>query len=168
MRKLITLLLLIALFAVTVLPDDHATHRTVEDAVEAVWCVGAEAARDASDALSDGETRAAFRWVASRVAYDTDLGKVERVARDTQSPEAVLQAREAVCEGYARLFVALAEEMGLKAEYITGEADPVGPGGGGRHAWNAVKFADGWYYLDPTWAAGHVTQGRFVSEFDEE
>ena len=88
--------------------------------------------------------------------------------RDTQSPEAVLEAREAVCVGYAKLFVALAEKMGLEAVYITGEADPIGPGGGGRHAWAAVRLADGWYLSDPTWAAGHVSQGRFVSRFDEE
>jgi transglutaminase/protease-like cytokinesis protein 3 len=31
-----------------------------------------------------------------------------------------------------------------------------------------VRLADGWYFLDPTWAAGYVTDGRFVREWDEE
>ena len=115
-----------------------------------------------------GRTRAAFRWVAGHIAYDTNLGMVERRIRHTQSPSAVLRSREAVCAGYARLFVALAEEMGLEATQISGRADPAGPGGGGPHAWTAVRLADGWYFLDPTWAAGYVTQGRFVREWDEE
>lgn len=248
MRKLLTLLLLGALFAVTVLPDEHPAHRTVEEAVETVWKAGEKAVRVASEALSDlsaregnegagdgprsedrggqregregpfvagraaltdrlsaridrradrvaqaapasversvdalaahlkkhagptmrGRTRAAFRWVADHIAYDTGLTKQERMVRDTQSPATVLRTREAVCEGYARLFVALAKEMGLEAAFIVGEANPVGPGGDGRHAWVAVRLADGWYLLDPTWAAGHVSQGRFISRFDEE
>jgi transglutaminase-like putative cysteine protease len=115
-----------------------------------------------------GRTRAAFRWVADHIAYDLSLTRAERMARNTQSPGTVLQSREAVCEGYVRLFVALAERMGLEATFIGGTADPAGPGGGDSHAWASVKLADGWYLLDPTWAAGGVRRGRFVSQFDEE
>ncbi|MEM1044221.1 MAG: transglutaminase domain-containing protein [Bacteroidota bacterium] len=112
-----------------------------------------------------GRTRAAFRFVADHVAYD--VAAVRSGPRPSQHPRVVLGSGSAVCEGYARLLVTLLDAMGLEVAYVTGWADLVGPGGGGGHAWVAVRLADGWYLMDPTWAAGGVNSGgRFVRRFD--
>ncbi len=52
---------------------------------------------------------------------------------------------EIVCEGYAKTFQLILQELGIENIYIIGNA-------GGDHAWNAVKLEDGYYhYYDVTW-----------------
>lgn len=112
-----------------------------------------------------GRARAAFRFVSEHVAYDVE--SLQPGQRASQHPRDVLASGKAVCEGYARLLVTLLDALGLHTAYVRGVATASGPGGGGGHAWVAVKLADGWYLLDPTWAAGGVTKhGRFVRDFD--
>jgi transglutaminase-like putative cysteine protease len=146
---------------------DRVAQNAPTSATRSVETLAAYLKRHAGPTMR-GRTRAAFRWVADHIAYDVALWKEGDATLESQMPSTVLRNREAVCEGYARLFVALAEAMGLEATQISGKADPAGPGGGGDHAWTAVRLADGWYLFDPTWAAGHVTGGRFESKWDEE
>ena len=63
-----------------------------------------------------------------------------------------------VCEGYSRLYIELAEYLGLMVKYIAGYAKEYGyePGnklGRPDHAYNAIKLDNNWYLLDPTWGA---------------
>lgn len=51
----------------------------------------------------------------------------------------------AVCEGYAKAFQLLLNAAGIENIYI------VGMGNGQGHAWNQVKIAGEWYYVDLTW-----------------
>ncbi|MFN8607749.1 MAG: transglutaminase domain-containing protein [Vulcanimicrobiota bacterium] len=124
-------------------------------------------------AYSDDEkARSIFRWVADRIVYDLDGLRSDRLG--SQQPEEVLQARKAVCEGYARLYQALAEKGGLKSEFISGRSaynDQLPfklPNGMSGHGWNAVYLRGRWRLLDVTWAAGSVdSQARFRKGFDE-
>ena len=85
-------------------------------------------------------------------------------ARPSQQAGDVFAARTGVCEGYARLMVALGKAAGLEVAYITGyvrdpeqrfDGDPWGNDQavleGYRHAWNGVKIDDRWYLVDTTW-----------------
>ncbi len=65
--------------------------------------------------------------------------------RGRPSPYLSLVKGRAVCEGYARAFKYLMDEMGVVSEYEEGQSIA------GYHAWDLVKIEDGWYYLDPTW-----------------
>ena len=74
-------------------------------------------------------------------------------------------ARTAVCEGYARLMVALGKAAGLEIAYVTGyirdarrNVDATASDDtiqatldGYRHAWNAVKIDGSWLFVDATW-----------------
>ncbi|UCC68536.1 MAG: hypothetical protein JSV79_00960, partial [Armatimonadota bacterium] len=88
--------------------------------------------------------RAAFSWIAHNVSYDGSL------RRENARPEGVLAARRAACYGYAVLFEALAEAMGVEAEIVTGHGKGRGyqPGQGRDsaqdHSWNAVKTNGAW------------------------
>lgn len=84
-------------------------------------------------------------WVATRVGY-----RLDRAA--DQSPEAVLERRDAYCTGSARLTVALLAAVGIQAREVPGyvvEAVPGGPAAG-FHRWVEVRFDDrGWIFSDP-------------------
>lgn len=108
--------------------------------------------------------KAIHDYVISRVDYDTDV--LSTGIRPSQDPITVFKTGKAVCEGYARLFQALARAMGLDAVYIEGrvrrELAPVNliPSylklGTSKydwtlHAWNAVKVDGSWQLVDTTW-----------------
>lgn len=94
--------------------------------------------------------KALHDWVVTRLTYDDDsLLPGKRKPQDAQS---VFEGRTGVCEGYARLLVALGKVTGDQIVYVvgdvreaTGEAAPVG------HAWNTVEIKGSWYVLDATW-----------------
>lgn len=103
------------------------------------------------------KARAIFRWIADRVAYDVAGLKADR--HPPNDPEYALRTRLVVCDGYSKLYQALAERMGLEVEYIYGAAksgDDKDPFEGPGHAWNRVKIDGRWCLLDSTWGAGHV------------
>ncbi|MCL0059926.1 hypothetical protein M1O20_05560 [Dehalococcoidia bacterium] len=153
--------------------DQHAlaTPESVANTVEslAAWLV--------EPARNDLETvRAIFRWITDSIYYD--IVSYFNIIEGTgpvgdQSPEAVLDSRKAVCEGYSRLFKALAHFAGLEVVQVTGWVKGFGYPVEGlteepNHAWNAVKINDGWYLLDSTWGAGGIDEeGQFVREFEE-
>jgi hypothetical protein len=114
------------------------------------------------------KARAAFTWIAQNVAYDASLRNKPADAKT------VLAQRRAACYGYAVLFEALVEAMGLEAEIVAGHGKGQGfePGHGmesaQNHAWSAVKTGGGWGLVDCAWGAGYTDdQGRFVRRFTD-
>ena len=114
------------------------------------------------------KARLIYRWITDRVAYDADsfLNKT----RGDNTPEGVLTSRKCVCEGYSRLFDALAKRAGLEEVRVTGVAkgagtpDDQGPVG---HAWNAVKLDGQWRLVDSTWGAGSLNGAKFRKGYDD-
>jgi hypothetical protein len=137
--------------------DRHALSapRAAERSLDALAAYLAAPARDEAD-----KARAAFRWIADRIAYDSDAYFSGRFRNTHRAPQDVLAHRQAVCDGYAGLFEALAQRMGLEAVTVSGHAKGFAyrPGqalaGPADHAWNAVRIAGQWHLLDPTWGAG--------------
>ena len=81
-----------------------------------------------------------------------------------QDAESVFASRTGVCEGYARLMVALGKASGVEIAYVVGSIRDaqrrVADGDdtsvkaaleGYGHAWNAVKLGDHWELIDATW-----------------
>lgn len=94
--------------------------------------------------------KALHDFVVTRLGYDHDSTKPGQ--RKPQDAASVFARRTAVCEGYARLLVALGQHSGDRFVYVTGdtreeggERAPVG------HAWNAVEILGKWYIVDATW-----------------
>ncbi len=118
------------------------------------------------------KARAAFRWITRNIAYDTHAFFSGNFG--DMSAENVLKTRKAVCDGYAQLFQALSESMGLEAERIVGNSKGYGylagaeATGSANHAWNTVKVNGEWQLVDCTWGAGYVdTDRKFVSRFND-
>lgn len=122
---------------------------------------------------SDEEkARSIFRWIADRIVYDVEGLRQDKLP--SQKPEDVLRTRKAVCEGYARLFQALAEKADLQATFISGRSSfndslPFKlPDNVAGHGWNAVLLKGRWRLLDVTWAAGSVDgSARFQKSYDD-
>ncbi|MFN8608685.1 MAG: transglutaminase domain-containing protein [Vulcanimicrobiota bacterium] len=99
--------------------------------------------------------RAIYRWEAAHLSYDTDVLAGKPPVR-SQWPEDVLRDRVAVCDGFARLYCALAQQMGLECETVLGYAKgPLvlhGDWGQPNHRWVRVRLPGGWALVDPTWS----------------
>ncbi len=111
---------------------------------------------------------AAYVWVARNVDYDVDAffggGGSASEADD------VFRTGKSVCQGYSELYKSLLEKLGIEAVLITGYSKAFGYQAGKRltntdHAWNAFKVDGNWYLAETTWAAGHVSGSRFVSDY---
>jgi CII-binding regulator of phage lambda lysogenization HflD len=109
------------------------------------------------------KARSIYSWITHNIRYNhatielNQLGTRENTLM--QRAENVLEKRSAVCEGYANLYLSLANLMGLKAEIVTGkvrkEDGQIAEIG---HAWVAIQLNREWYLSDPTWGAGSYDQ----------
>lgn len=78
------------------------------------------------------------------------------------SIEKCLTTRKAQCAGYGKVFHALCDYVGMQAKYITGCAGhDGGPCTYECHAWNQVKLAGTWYYLDVCWNDSDSKPNRY-------
>ncbi len=138
------------------------------------------------------KVKAIFQWITDNIAYyrmDIRTGKKRNrqalfgaeEADDGQALPSlsdriavkVLSDKQAVCEGYARLFKSLCDHAGITAAIITGYArtdmSRVESKFRSNHTWNAVYFDSAWHLLDATWASGYITMpsGDFVRQYDD-
>jgi hypothetical protein len=135
--------------------------------------------------------RSIFRWITDNIAYKTrsySFYKKSRQRIETKELEDsayeskplneriaidVLKQKEAVCDGYARLFKVLCDYAGLRSEIITGYAktnmQQMGSQFQPNHRWNAVLIDSTWHLLDVTWASGFIsyTGDQFVKAYDD-
>jgi len=105
------------------------------------------------------KVRAIYIWMVDNIKYDF-AGLEKRKSADQawaekQSAPTVLKYKKGVCQGYANLFIELAEQAGLEAIFVTGNTKKQR----GRiprtgHAWNVVKIDEEWKIIDATWGAG--------------
>jgi transglutaminase-like putative cysteine protease len=112
--------------------------------------------------------RSIYDWITDHIRYDTEewahvVGGAEDYCHD-HDPLSVLRRGTTVCIGYAWLFDALAQSVGLRATYLIG--DVRGYRGteddtlisAFKHAWNAVEVDRTWMLLDATWGARQTEQ----------
>lgn len=118
---------------------------------------------------------AAFYWVASNITYDME--SFFNGITPPYQPKEVLKTRLAVCSGYAYLFKALCDEMGITSQVLHGYSKGYGyvprqPFDVSNHSWNSVQIDNRWYLLDATWATSRsndrstsspVIEGFFLS-----
>ncbi|MFN0202011.1 MAG: transglutaminase domain-containing protein [Bacteroidia bacterium] len=111
----------------------------------------------------EDKVRAIYIWIANHIHYDDSTFaqidnfyvKEESDSVDMQSPETVLKRRIALCEGYARLFKALCQQVGIRSEVVIGYCKEEGGALADiAHAWNVVEVRKEWYMLDVTWGSG--------------
>ena len=114
--------------------------------------------------------KAIHDYVDLRLTYDhamaAAIDRKQLADLPAQDAESVFARKTAVCEGYARLLVALGKASNVEIAYVTGYArdteyrasetattdDAVRASlGGYLHAWNAAKLDGAWTLIDATW-----------------
>lgn len=111
------------------------------------------------------KVHALYTWLCENIAYDTKAYFSGDYGDNTA--ETVLRRKSGVCAGYANLFEAMTDELGIESEIVVGHSKGYGfePGkeGGDLHAWNVVKVDGRWALLDATWGSGYInTDKAFV------
>ncbi|WP_428740890.1 transglutaminase domain-containing protein [Tenacibaculum sp.] len=137
----------------------------------------------------DLQVKATFYWIARNIRYDLDgyyNPKQKRISfryRNEQERLVKIQAikdeivnetlltRKALCEGYAQTIAKVCSILQIENEVIKGYVrnssnDINNPSKNSNHAWNAVKLNNKWVYIDATWAAGIVNNGRWQPLFN--
>ena len=115
---------------------------------------------------------AIFCWLAHNIAYDVAKAanlsgsKTENYNKD-QAIQHTLKVRTGVCQDYAELMEALCRQCGVKAYPIYGVARVLEQVGD-AHAWIIAWIDQQWRIYDPTWGAGHVNDGVFIQQFNDE
>ena len=92
-------------------------------------------------------------WICQK-AYYSENGRTNPSGYpETHTAYPIFEASEdsgVVCEGYAKAYKILCDQMQLECMLITGEAGS--PGDYEAHMWNKVLMSDGnWYVVDATW-----------------
>ena len=113
--------------------------------------------------------RGIWCWITHNIAYD-----VTPQARKTRRPhpEEAFRQKSAVCSGYSRLFVDLAQRLGLEVIEVTGyvkdeTSRPTTSELVANHAWILAKIDGTLHLFDPTWGAGSLKGRSFRWHYKE-
>lgn len=120
----------------------------------------------ASFATEGDRTRAAFAWVARNIRFDVEnMYLLEYERAPAVVVQETLDKRLGVCRHYAELYAAVANQAGVLTYVVPGYTSLLASVG---HAWCVSRINGKWQLLDPTWAAGQVTNQRFVPQLNNE
>jgi hypothetical protein len=114
--------------------------------------------------------RAFYVWIAENISYD--IQNFLRHQYPDQSPEAVLNRGNAVCDGYANLFKRFCDIANISCVKIVGFSKGYGKKSKiipeePNHAWNGVQVNEQWHLIDVTWASGYIHNRKFIKHFSE-
>lgn len=91
------------------------------------------------------KVKALHDWIVDNIEYDSSMRQVHRY-----NIYGALIDRVVVCEGYAKLFKYILDDMGIECVLVSGTAVN-SEGNNERHMWNYVKLDGKWYAVDCTW-----------------
>lgn len=123
--------------------DEFKNKQQVESAVAQVEKAKKEILRGASGNNYE-KIKYVHDWLVDNVKYDTNNSK------NTSNIYGCLVNKSVVCEGYARTFKYLLDELEIPCVLVSGIATD-DDGKKERHAWNYVYLKNDWYAIDTTW-----------------
>lgn len=91
------------------------------------------------------KVKAIHDWMLMNIDYDYQNYLNDTVPATSINVEGVLTTKYAICDGYAKTFLALCEAADLACVHVVGDTP------NGLHAWNQVKIDGIWYNIDVTW-----------------
>ena len=124
-----------------------------------------EIARQLEGKTDYEKIREVHNWLIENIEYDVALE-----ADEPYSISGALTEGKAVCEGYARSFKYIMDELRIPCVLVSG----TGTNSNGEtesHAWNYVQLDGKWYAIDVTWddpiilGNGYVTDDTYYKHF---
>ena len=122
--------------------------------------------------LSEAETAyMVYKWESQNIVYDCYNFNHDRNKID-YSEDGTYNAGKGVCDGYAKIFLAMCTSLGLEAARVVGysKSGDFYPGympSRADHAWNAVKIGGNYYVLDVTWGSGSCNGDSYVKSLKD-
>ena len=113
-------------------------------------------------------SRAIFVWVATTIQYDVDnMFAINFYQNTDEIIKEALSGRKGVCQHFAELYSAIANQSGLKTFVVSGYTKQNGSVDYLPHAWCASQIDSVWYLIDPTWGSGYISKGKFVRKIND-
>ena len=123
--------------------DTFTNKEQVERAVAEIKSVKDDILKDASGNNYD-KMKYVHDWIVDNVKYDAAINN------NTSNIYGCLVNKAVICEGYARTFKYLMDELDIPCVLVSGIAVD-DDGKSERHAWNYVYIKNNWYAIDTTW-----------------
>ena len=123
--------------------DGFESKDVIDAAVKEIENVKSEIIKNASGNNYE-KVKYVHDWLVENVRYDTKNSK------NTANIYGCLVNKNVVCEGYARAFKYLLDELNIPCILVSGTAVDEN-GNSERHAWNYVYIKNNWYAVDVTW-----------------
>ncbi|PCH71583.1 MAG: hypothetical protein COC06_01220 [Bacteroidales bacterium] len=123
----------------------------------------------------EDKIRAFYIWIITNIKYKDQVELLYAPnlffymgSNNCSSPVCVLKKREAVCEGFSKLFQFFCTYSGLESYTIGGYITKNGAlQDRATHSWNVVKINDEWRFFDLTWANAILHHSGIKSKTNE-
>ena len=147
----------------------------IEKDIQAVTAAVTERVTEANKKTSTYEKLlTVHNWLTQNNAYNEDAANVGNNADNTpwEAISALDTNLSPVCEGYARAFKLICDELKIPCVLVSGDATS-SDNRTGAHMWNYVQMEDGnWYAVDVTWddpvikdSSGTTSSGNGVKTY---
>lgn len=119
----------------------HPAEKNAKQAIKKATKISASIIKEGMD--NNDKIKAIHNYLIQNCVYD--LAETTSSQRNERAYQAigVFQDKKAVCAGYAKAFMMIAEAADLPAILVVSEKI--------NHAWNLVYGNNGWRYVDTTW-----------------
>ena len=136
--------------------DEFTSQSQVESAINQIEQVRNQIIQNRSGNAYD-DIKMVHDYLVENIEYDTSLSQ-----SNIYNVYGALVKGRAVCEGYARSFKYLMDELGIPCTLVIGTGTN-SQGQTENHAWNYVQLNGTWYAIDCTWddpvsSTGYVSQ----------
>ena len=145
----------------TYLKDHFVSREVIDGKVRLLEAMRQEIGRQLQGYSQYEQVREVHNWLINNIEYDVNLE-----AQEPYSIVGALTEGKAVCEGYARSFKYILDELNIPCVLVSG----TGTNSNGEtesHAWNYVQLNGNWYAVDVTWD-DPVIVGNGSTELDDE
>jgi len=158
MKKILTVLLIIAVFAAMVIGLLTIRDKGKGEGLSVFWTDDVDdfARELCSEAVSDKEkVFNIYSWITENIRYDYGAGM------DYQHFDVgrTLQTKKGICFDYANLFAALCRSQGIPCYIVDGYSRD---NSSYKHTWNRVYYDDVWWNLDVTYDAIQIQENKDV------
>lgn len=141
------------------LEDGFSSKQQINEAISKVESFKKQFVVQMSAMNSDYEKiKALHDWIIDNVEYDISMKQTHKY-----NIYGALTERKVVCEGYAKLFKYILDDIGIECVLASGTAVN-SEGNSERHMWNYVKLEGKWYAVDCTWDDPVVIGGGKVGK----
>lgn len=140
------------------LKDNFNSQTKIDGKLNLLEAMQEEVARQLEGYSDYEKIREVHNWMVDNIEYDVDLE-----ADEPYSISGALTEGKAVCEGYARGFKYIMDELNIPCVLVSG----TGTNSAGEtesHAWNYVQLNGNWYAVDVTWDDPIVIGNGYLSE----